>query len=120
MENKRNEILNLVKKGLSLSLATLLVTANLTACETVPTDTTASTTAGIHDTTTLPNDDTTTLPNDDTTTTKPADQLSKEDQEFLNNFYASLASYDSRYANGIGKISIEVTKSTSDTTNYYI
>ena len=63
------------------------------------------------------------IPDNTTATTKEPGlvdtTLSQEDQEFLNNFYASLASYDSRYANGIGNIKIDVTNN-SDEKEYQI
>lgn len=120
MENKKiDEIKKYLIKGASLaSILALMGTG--TACNTtIPTDTTASTKEpGIHDTTTLPGDDTTTtLPGNDTTTTQG---LSKEDQAFLDSFYASLASFDKNYKNGIGFIAISPKLLDSNTTEYLV
>ena len=91
----------MIKKHLIKLSCVLLAFATLFCCSACGaiTDDTTTTVSNTSDTTT-------TSPNSDTTTTAPVEQLSNEDQAFLNDFYALLSSFDERYASGIGNIKI--------------
>lgn len=69
----------------------------------------------------ITDDTTTTVSNtSDTTTTAPVEQLSNEDQAFLNGFYESMISYDRNYKYGVGNILITKSNIDNETVEYLV